>query len=84
MTKPLPLTDPDDLQNLQQNEPERLVVINGQTYDVDDLFTCSCCGEHALEDEQDNENRCEACVQEAHDEDDHQRYLWSWYNSTRL
>jgi hypothetical protein len=25
---------------------------------------------------------CEGCAQEARDEDDHQRYLRSWYNST--
>lgn len=84
MAKPKPLTDADDLAHLAEHEPERLVVIDGKTYDTEDLFTCSCCGEHALEDERDDENMCESCAQEARDEDDHQRYLWSWYNSTRL
>lgn len=84
MTKPQPLTDTDDIEAIMEHEPERLVHIDGQTYDVDDLFTCSCCGEHFLEDERDDENMCPACVQEAQDEDDHQRYLRSWYNSTRF
>lgn len=81
---PQPLTDPVDLAELSENEPERLVVIDGKTYDTDDLFTCSCCGEHFLEDERDDENMCPACVQEAQDEDDHQRDLRAWFRSTRF
>jgi rubrerythrin len=81
---PQPLTDTDDIEAIMEHEPERLVVIDGKTYDTNDLFTCSSCGEHFLEDERDDNNRCPTCVQEAQDEADHRRYLRAWFHSTRL